>query len=66
VLSLAIAVSIVTVLLLAFAYRPVQRGIMALDEWVVGTNVRLWLFVGVLFVVPIALMVAGGLIGPIG
>ena len=66
VLSLAIAVSIVTVLLLAFAYRPVQRGIMAIDEWVVGTNVRLWLFVGVLFVVPIALMVAGGLIGPIG
>jgi Na+/phosphate symporter len=66
VLSLAIAVSLVTVLLLAFAYRPVQRGIMALDEWVVGTNVRLWLFVGVLFVVPMALMVAGGLIGPIG
>jgi hypothetical protein len=33
---------------------------------VVGTNVRLWIFVGVLFVVPIALMVAGGLIGPIG
>jgi solute carrier family 34 (sodium-dependent phosphate cotransporter) len=66
VLSLAIAVSIVTVLLLAFAHRPLQRGIMALDEWVVGTNVRLWLFVGVLFLVPIALMVAGGLIGPIG
>ena len=65
VLSLAIAVTLVTALLLAFAYRPVQRAIMALDEWAVGTNLRLWLFVTVLFLVPIALIVAGGLIGPI-
>jgi sodium-dependent phosphate cotransporter len=66
VLALAIAVTIVTVLLLAFAYRPLQRGIMAIDEWVVGSSVRLWLFVGVLFLVPVALMVVGGFIGPVG
>jgi sodium-dependent phosphate cotransporter len=66
VLSEAIAVALITLAILAFFYRWLQRGVIALDEWVVGTNVRLWLFVGVLFVVPIALMVAGGLIGPIG
>ena len=66
VLALAIAVTILTLLLLAFAYRPLQRGIMALDEWVVGTNPRLWLFVGILFLVPLALLVLGGLLGPVG
>jgi solute carrier family 34 (sodium-dependent phosphate cotransporter) len=66
VLAEAIAVALITIAILALFYRWLQRGVMALDEWVVGTNVRLWLFVGVLFVVPIALMVAGGLIGPIG
>ncbi len=66
VLALAIAVTILTLVLLAFAYRPLQRGIMALDEWVVQTNPRLWLFVGVLFLVPLALLVFGGLIGPVG
>jgi sodium-dependent phosphate cotransporter len=65
VLAEAIAVALITVAILALSYRWLQRGVMALDEWVVGTNLRLWLFVGVLFVVPIALMVAGGLIGPI-
>ncbi len=66
VLALALAVTIITVLLLAFAYRPVGRGIMALDDWVVQTSVRLWLFVGVLFSAPIALVVLGRLIGPVG
>ena len=66
VLALALAVTIITVLLLAFAYRPVQRGIMALDDWVVRSSARLWLFVGVLFSVPIALVVVGRLMGPVG
>jgi sodium-dependent phosphate cotransporter len=66
VLAEAIAVALLTVIMLAFAYRWLQRGVMALDEWVVGTNVRLWLFVGVLFLVPLGLLVVGGLIGPVG
>jgi Na+/phosphate symporter len=66
VLAEAIAVAILTIVMLAFFYRWVQRGVMGLDEWVVGTNLRLWLFVGVLFVVPLALLVVGGMIGPVG
>lgn len=66
VLALLIAVTVVTVLLLAFAYRPLQRLIMGLDEWVVGTSVRLWMFVTVLFLVPVALVIIGRLIGPVG
>ena len=66
VLAEAIAVALITVLYLAVLYRPLQRGIMALDEWVVQTNPRLWLFVGVLFSVPLALLVVGGFIGPVG
>jgi hypothetical protein len=32
----------------------------------VGTNPRLWLFVGLIFLVPLALLVMGGAIGPVG
>ena len=66
VLAEAVAVALITVLILAFMYRWLQRGVLALDEWVVGSSVRLWLFVGVLFLVPVALMVVGGIIGPVG
>jgi hypothetical protein len=66
VLAQAIAVGLITVAYLAFLYGPLRRGIMALDEWVVGTNPRLWLFVGLIFLVPLALLVMGGAIGPVG
>jgi sodium-dependent phosphate cotransporter len=66
VLAQAIAVAVITVLILAFLYPWLQRGVLTLDEWVVGSSVRLWLFVGMLFLVPVALMVAGGFIGPVG
>jgi Na+/phosphate symporter len=66
VLALAIAVTVITVLLLAFAYRPVQRGILALDDWVVESSRRVWLFVGVLFLAPIALITIGRFLGPVG
>lgn len=65
VLAEAIAVALLTVAILAFFYRWLQRGVLALDEWVVRTNVRLWAFVVILFLIPGALLVAGGLIGPI-
>ena len=66
VLALGIAVTVLTLLLLAFAYRPIQRGIMALDDWVVQSTKRLWLFVGVLFLVPMALIAVGRFLGPVG
>jgi solute carrier family 34 (sodium-dependent phosphate cotransporter) len=66
VLAEAIAVALITILLLALAYRPMARGILALDDWVVQRSGRLWLFVGILFLVPAALLVFGGLLGPVG
>jgi solute carrier family 34 (sodium-dependent phosphate cotransporter) len=66
VLAEAIAVALITIAYLAFFYRPLQRGIMALDEWAVRTNPRLWLFVGILFLVPLALLIVGGFVGPVG
>ena len=66
VLAQAIAVALITVAYLAFLYGPLKKGIMALDEWVVQTNPRLWLFVGILFLVPLALLVFGGFLGPVG
>ena len=65
VLAQAIAVAIVTVLYLAFAYRPICRNMIRLDDWVVGTTRRLVLFVVILFVLPVMMMFSGLLIGPI-
>ncbi|HEX6262845.1 MAG TPA: hypothetical protein VF097_08375 [Actinomycetota bacterium] len=59
VLAQAIAVAIVTLLLLAFLYRPLQTTIMALDEWIVRTTPRLVAFVAILFVMPIGLLFSG-------
>jgi hypothetical protein len=61
VLAEAIAVSIITILYLIFAYRHLQRWIMALDEWVVSRPKRLLGFVGTLFVVPGFLLLSGRL-----
>jgi hypothetical protein len=63
VLAEAIAVAFVSVIYLAFLYRPLQRAIMALDEWVVGTARRMLLFVAVLFVLPGILLLSGRIIG---
>ena len=65
VLAEAIAVSLVSLVFLAFLFEPMKRGIMALDEWVVATNRRLWLFVVVLFVLPAIFLTSGIWIGPI-
>jgi solute carrier family 34 (sodium-dependent phosphate cotransporter) len=63
VLAEAIAVSFVTVVYLLFLYGFLQRWIMALDEWVVGTTRRLTLFVVTLFVLPAVLLLSGRIIG---
>jgi hypothetical protein len=65
VLAQAIAVSLVSLVLLAVAYRPLVETIMRLDEWVVATNRRLWLFVAALFVLPAIFLTSGIWIGPI-
>ncbi len=65
VLAEAIGVSIVSLVYLAFLYGPLKSGIMALDDWVVTSNRRLWLFVAVLFVLPAIFLTSGIWIGPI-
>jgi len=65
VLAQAIGVAIVTVFMLAFLYRPVTNGAMALDDWLVASNRRLAIFVAGLFVAPIVFLTSGLYIGPI-
>jgi sodium-dependent phosphate cotransporter len=59
VLAEAIAVSIVSLIYLGLMYPLVRRSIMTLDEWVVSSPRRLWIFVGVLFVLPALLLTSG-------
>jgi len=65
VLAEAVAVSIVSLIYLAFFYGALSRWIMALDEWVVSSPRRLWVFVAALFVLPALLLTSGIWIGPI-
>jgi Na+/phosphate symporter len=59
VLAEAIGVTIVSLLILAFLYKPVQRSVLRLDDFLVTSNRRLAAFVGTLFLVPIALLATG-------
>jgi hypothetical protein len=59
VLAEAIGVSIISLAILAFIYGPVKRAVIGLDDWLVTSNRRLVVFVGVLFVVPITLLATG-------
>jgi sodium-dependent phosphate cotransporter len=61
VLAEAMAVAFVTIIYLLFFYRHLQRWIMALDEWVVGTTRRLVAFVAGLFILPGVLLLSGRL-----
>jgi sodium-dependent phosphate cotransporter len=62
VLAEAIGVAAVTLVLLAVAYRPLSRGILAIEEWVVASTPRLALFVVGLFVLPVGLLFSGRLL----
>jgi hypothetical protein len=62
VLAEAVAVALITVVLLAFLYRPLQRSVMALDEWIVATTPRLVVFVAGLFLLPVGLLFSGRMI----
>jgi Na+/phosphate symporter len=59
VLAEAIGVTIVSITILAFFYKPVKGAVMGLDDYLVASNRRLALFVGSLFLVPVVLIVSG-------
>jgi sodium-dependent phosphate cotransporter len=62
VLAEAIAVAVITLLLLAVAYRPLARAVLGLEEWIVDTTPRLVLFVVGLFLLPVGLLFSGRLL----
>jgi Na+/phosphate symporter len=59
VLAEAIGVTIVSLVILAVFYAPVQRAVLRLDDYLVSSDRRLAFFVGVLFLMPIALLATG-------
>jgi solute carrier family 34 (sodium-dependent phosphate cotransporter) len=59
VLAEAIGVTIVSLIILAFFFQPVKRSVIGLDDWLVQSNTRLAVFVGVLFVLPITFLLSG-------
>jgi solute carrier family 34 (sodium-dependent phosphate cotransporter) len=59
VLAEAIGVTIVSVIILAFFYKPTKRAVLGLDDWLISDNRRLAGFVGALFLVPIAAIMSG-------
>jgi len=63
VLAEAIGVTIVSLIILAFFFQPVKRSVIGLDDWLVTSNTRLAVFVGVLFVLPITFLLSGLLYG---
>jgi sodium-dependent phosphate cotransporter len=62
VLAQAVAVLVITLVLLALFYRPLQRAVIALDDWIVATTPRLVVFVAGLFLLPIGLLFSGRLL----
>jgi solute carrier family 34 (sodium-dependent phosphate cotransporter) len=66
VLAEAIGVTIVSIAILAFFYKPVKSTVMGLDDYLVASNRRLAIFVGSLFLVPIALILSGLFYTPLG
>jgi Na+/phosphate symporter len=65
VLAEAIGVTIVSLAILAFWYQPVKRSVIHLDDYLVASNRRIAVFVGVLFVLPVSFLLSGLWIGPI-
>jgi sodium-dependent phosphate cotransporter len=66
VLAEAIGVTIVSLAILGFFYRPVKRAVMGLDDYLVARNRRLVVFVGSVFLVPVVLVLSGLLYTPLG
>jgi sodium-dependent phosphate cotransporter len=66
VLAEAIGVTIVSLGILGFAYQPVKRFVIGLDDWLVSSNRRLALFVGTLLILPVSFLLSGLLVGKPG
>jgi hypothetical protein len=64
VLAEAIGVTVVSLFILAFVYKPVQRSVLRLDDYLVSSNARLAMFVGTLFLMPILLLATGFFYAP--
>jgi len=59
VLAEAIGVTIVSLVILAFLYRPVKTSVLTLEDSLLTDNRRLAVFVVTLFLVPIGLLLSG-------
>lgn len=59
VLAEAIGVTIVSLVVLVFFYKPVKRNVLALGDWLVVSNRRLGGFVTALFVIPVVAVLSG-------
>jgi solute carrier family 34 (sodium-dependent phosphate cotransporter) len=59
VLAEAIGVTIISLIILAFFFQPVKRAVIGLDDWLVSSNLRLAVFVGVLFILPVTFLLSG-------
>jgi sodium-dependent phosphate cotransporter len=59
VLAEAIGVTIVSLVILSTCYQPVKRQVIGLNDWLVESNRRLVVFVGILFILPILLISTG-------
>lgn len=64
VLAQAIGVAIVSIVYLALFYGPIKRGVIGLNDWLVASNRRLWIFVVGLFVFPAVLLTSGLWLAP--
>ncbi len=59
VLAQAIGVAVVSILYIALIYGPIKRGVIGLNDWLVASSTRLWVFVVALFVFPTLLLTSG-------
>lgn len=64
VLAEAIGVFLVSMVYLALVYGPIKRGIIGLNDWLIASNRRLWMFVLGLFVLPLILFTSGLWLAP--
>jgi hypothetical protein len=65
VLAEAIGVFLISMVYLAILYGPIKRGIIGLNDWLIASNRRLWVFVVCLFVLPLILFTSGLWLAPL-
>ena len=63
VLVEVMATTLISVVLLTFFYAQVRRGLWSVQRWVVGSSLRLAVFTGALFLVPLCAIGLSALVG---